>query len=101
MNELCGSIAGGVNSGIRKMESPVPLYFTHGNGCRLYDVDENEYIDFQIGQGALFFGHAPVGMADAIADQARRGVHFAAQCELEIEVAERLQQMIPSAACPF
>ena len=91
------SIAGGVNSGIRKMESPVPLYFTHGNGCRLYDVDENEYIDFQIGQGALFFGHAPAGMADAIADQARRGVHFAAQCELEIEVAERLQQMIPSA----
>ena len=43
-----GSIAGGINSGIRKMEEPVPLYFTHGKGARLHDVDGNEYLDFQI-----------------------------------------------------
>lgn len=91
------SIAGGVNSGIRKMEVPVPLYFDHGQGCRLWDVDGNEYIDFQTGQGALLYGHAPAGMADAIAAQARKGTHWAAQCELEIEVAERLQKMIPGA----
>lgn len=91
------SIAGGVNSGIRKMEQPVPLYFTHGQGSRLWDVDGNEYIDFQCGQGALLFGHAPGGMADALAAQARLGTHFAAQSELELEVAERLQRMIPSA----
>ena len=30
------SIAGGVNSGIRKMETPVPLYFTHGRGARVW-----------------------------------------------------------------
>jgi glutamate-1-semialdehyde 2,1-aminomutase len=92
-----GSIAGGVNSGIRKMEEPVPLYFDHGAGSRLWDVDGNEYIDFQIGQGALLYGHAPAGMADAIAAQARLGTHWAAQSFLEIEVAERLQKMIPSA----
>ena len=91
------SVAGGVNSGIRKMEAPVPLYFSHGRGSRLYDVDGNEYIDFQIGQGAILYGHAPEGMADAIAAQARKGLHWAAQSELEIEVAERLQAMIPSA----
>ena len=91
------SIAGGVNSGIRKMEVPVPLYFTHGKGSRLYDVDGHEYIDFQIGQGAILYGHAPDGQADAIAAQARLGTHWAAQSELEIEVAERLQKMIPSA----
>lgn len=91
------SIAGGINSGIRKMEAPVPLYFDHGNGCRLFDVDGNEYIDFQTGQGALLYGHAPEGMADAIAAQARKGTHWAAQSELEIEVAERLQKMIPGA----
>ncbi len=92
-----GSIAGGVNSGIRNMEQPVPLYFSHGQGSRLWDVDGNEYIDFQLGQGALLYGHAPAGMARAIAEQAQRGVHWAAQSELEIEVAERLQRMIPSA----
>ncbi len=91
------SIAAGVNSGIRKMEQPVPLYFQYGNGPRVWDVDGNEYIDFQIGQGALLYGHAPAGMADAIASQARLGTHWAAQSELEIEVAERLQAMIPSA----
>jgi len=91
------SIAAGVNSGIRKMEQPVPLYFDHGSGSRLWDVDGNEYIDFQIGQGALLYGHAPRGMADAIAAQAKLGTHWAAQSELEIEVAERLQRMIPSA----
>lgn len=91
------SIAGGVNSGIRKMEAPVPLYFDHGAGSRLFDVDGNEYIDFQIGQGAILYGHAPGGMAEAIAEQARKGTHWAAQSELEIEVAERLQQMIPGA----
>ena len=91
------SIAAGVNSGIRKMEAPVPLYFTRGEGPNVWDADGNHYIDFQLGQGALFYGHAPAGMADAIAAQARLGTHWAAQSELEIEVAERLQAMIPSA----
>ncbi len=90
-------IAGGINSGIRKMEQPVPLYFVRGEGPRLWDVDGNETIDYQLGQGALLYGHAPEGMARAIADQARLGTHWAAQSELEIEVAERLQSMIPSA----
>ena len=91
------SIAAGINSGIRKMEVPVPLYFDHGKGSRLFDVDGNEYIDFQIGQGAILYGHAPEGMANAIAEQAKKGTHWAAQSVLEIEVAERLQAMIPGA----
>jgi glutamate-1-semialdehyde 2,1-aminomutase len=91
------SIAAGVNSGIRKMEAPVPLYFARGSGPNLWDVDGNHYLDFQLGQGALLYGHAPAGMAEAIGAQAKLGTHWAAQCELEIEVAERLQKMIPSA----
>ena len=47
------SIAAGVNSGIRKMEAPVPLYFTKGSGPDLWDADGNHYLDFQLGQGAL------------------------------------------------
>lgn len=90
------SIAGGINSGIRKMEQPVPLYFARGSGPRIWDVDGNETIDYQLGQGALLYGHAPAGLAAAISAQAKLGLHWAAQCELEIEVAERLQAMIPS-----
>lgn len=91
------SVAGGVNSGIRKLETPVPLYFTRGSGSRLWDVDGNEYIDYQLGQGALLYGHAPAGLADAISAQAQKGIHWAAQSELEIEVATRLQRMMPAA----
>lgn len=91
------SIAAGINSGIRKMEAPVPLYFARGSGPNLWDVDGNHYLDFQLGQGALLYGHAPGGMADAIAAQARLGTHWAAQCELELDVAERIQQLIPAA----
>ncbi len=90
-------IAGGVNSSIRKLEQPVPLFFTHGKGCRLWDEDGNEFIDFQTGQGALLYGHAPDGLAKAIGDQAAKGTHWAAQSTLEIDVAERLCAMIPSA----
>ena len=93
----CASIAGGVNSNLRRHEQPVPLYFTHGTGARLWDVDGNEYVDFQLGQGALLFGHAPAGQAETIAQQAKLGVHWAAQSELEIAVAERLQRLLPSA----
>ncbi len=90
------SIAGGINSGIRLMEKPVPLYFEKGAGARVWDVDGNEYIDYQLGQGALLYGHAPAGLAEAIAAQAKLGLHWAAQSKLELDVAERLQQMVPA-----
>lgn len=89
------SIAGGVNSGIRLMETPVPLYHTFGRGSRLWDEDGNEYIDYQIGQGALILGHAHPAIAKALGEQAGRGTHWAAQSRLEIEVAEFLQKHIP------
>ncbi len=91
------SIAAGVNSGIRKLEVPVPLYFVRGSGPNLWDVDGNHYLDFQLGQGALLYGHAPAGLAEELGAQAKLGLHWAAQSELEPEVAERLQAMIPSA----
>ena len=95
----CRVIPGGVNSGIRRLEQPVPLYFARGSGCRLWDEDGNESIDYQLGQGALLAGHAPDGLVQAIAAQAARGTHFAAQTVLEIEVAERICAMVPGTEC--
>jgi glutamate-1-semialdehyde 2,1-aminomutase len=88
-----------VNSGIRRLEHPVPLYFARGSGCRLWDEDGNESIDYQLGQGALLNGHAPGGLVQALATQAALGTHFAAQSVLEIEVAERICAMIPAVEC--
>jgi glutamate-1-semialdehyde 2,1-aminomutase len=61
----------GVNRGIRKMEAPTPLYFERGGSPNLWDVDSNHYLDFQLGQGAILYGHAPTGLAAVIAVQTR------------------------------
>jgi glutamate-1-semialdehyde 2,1-aminomutase len=68
-----------------------------GAGSRLYDVDGNEYVDWMMGFGALPLGHADPEVAQAIAEAASTGAHFATATEIEIEVAEMLQQMIGNA----
>jgi glutamate-1-semialdehyde 2,1-aminomutase len=74
-----------------------PLFMARGKGSRLFDVDGNEYIDWMMGFGALPLGHADPDVAEAIAEAATSGAHFATATEIEIEVAEMLQQMIGNA----
>jgi glutamate-1-semialdehyde 2,1-aminomutase len=74
-----------------------PIFMQRGKGSRLYDVDGNEYIDWMMGFGALPLGHADLEVAQAIAEAAATGTHFATATEIEIEVAELLQQMIGNA----
>ncbi|GAA1580006.1 MULTISPECIES: aspartate aminotransferase family protein [Kribbella] len=88
-------IAGGVSSDARRAEHP--LFVDHASGAELWDVDGNRYVDYVLGQGPNLLGHASPLVADAVAAQVRRGVAYAAQHELEAEVAERLCSMIPAA----
>jgi glutamate-1-semialdehyde 2,1-aminomutase len=74
-----------------------PIFMQRGSGSRLYDVDGNQYIDWMMGFGALPLGHADPDVAQAIAEAASTGAHFATATEIEIEVAEMLQQMIANA----
>jgi len=48
----------GVSYAIRYFE-PYPIYIKRASGCRVYDVDGNEYIDYWVGHGALIMGHNP------------------------------------------
>ncbi|MFV0338498.1 MAG: aspartate aminotransferase family protein [Chthoniobacterales bacterium] len=96
LNKSRNYIAGGVNSGIRGLETPVPLFFERGSGSRLWDVDGNEHIDFQLGQGALILGHAHPAIAGALAEQSALGTHWTAQSQLEIDVAKILCEEIPA-----
>lgn len=74
-----------------------PIFMQSGKGSRLYDVDGNEYIDWMMGFGALPLGHADPDVAAAIAEGASTGAHFATATEIEIEVAEMLQELVPNA----
>src|SRR5712671_791442 len=91
------SLAGGVSSGLRRSARPYPLFYTHGAGSAIFDVDGNRYLDYGLGWGPLILGHAHPEVAAAIARQASRGLTFGAQHDLEYQVAERLIAIVPCA----
>ena len=90
-------LAGGVSSGVRLDEWPVPLFFERGEGPYLYDVDGNKLVDYVLGQGPNIFGHAPPWLTAAVSQELDRGVIFGGQTELEVEVAETARMTVPCA----
>ncbi|MFQ5603685.1 MAG: aspartate aminotransferase family protein [bacterium] len=74
-----------------------PLFIERGEGAHIYDVDGNRYLDWMMAYGALPLGHAHPRVAQALSAAAISGAHFAAATEIEIEVAELIQKMIPGA----
>jgi len=90
-------LAGGVSSEFRKYNHPHALFYTHGLGSRLYDVDGNEYLDFTLSQGPLILGHSHPTVLKAINDYSEQGQLFAGQHLQEVELAEKLNELIPSA----
>jgi glutamate-1-semialdehyde 2,1-aminomutase len=86
----------GVSYGIRDIK-PYPFYVTEAKGCKLTDADGNVYTDYWTGHGALILGHSHPRVMDAVAEQIREGTHIGWSHPLEIELAERLVEMVPSA----
>lgn len=90
-------LAGGVSSEFRKYNHPHAIFYTDGNGSRIRDVDGNEYLDFTLSQGPLILGHSHPELLKAVRDYSEKGQLFAGQHIKEIELAEKLGQLIPSA----
>ena len=76
--------------------SPYPAYMAHGEGCHLYDHDENEYIDFLNNYTSLIHGHAHPPTVSAIQEQAARGTVLGSAAEVTVEHAELLCDRVPS-----
>jgi glutamate-1-semialdehyde 2,1-aminomutase len=91
------SLAGGVSSEFRKYNHPHAIFYSHAEGSRIYDVDGNEYIDFTLSQGPMIIGHQHPHVVRRVEEYSKKGQLFAGQHILEIELAEKLQQLIPSA----
>ncbi len=90
-------LVGGVNSPVRAFRSVggEPLIIERASGQHLYDADGNELLDYVCSWGAILLGHANPAIADAIADQARRGTSFGVTTELELELATLITRAIP------
>ncbi|MCU1326125.1 MAG: glutamate-semialdehyde -aminomutase [Bryobacterales bacterium] len=91
-------IPGGVNSPVRAWRGVggSPRFIKCGQGSRLFDVDDNEYIDYIGSWGPLLLGHRHPEILDAINEALTRGTSFGAPTELEIELAETIREMVPS-----
>jgi len=91
-------IPGGVDSPVRAFKSVggSPLFIARASGARLTDADGNTFIDYVMSWGPLIHGHAPKGLAGAIARAARGGTSFGAPSPLEVTLAERVCRLMPS-----
>jgi glutamate-1-semialdehyde 2,1-aminomutase len=85
------TLAGGVPSSYQA-RAPWPIYLTHGEGQRVWDVDGTEYLDFHNGFGSMTQGHAHPAVTRAVQERAALGTHFAAPTEDGVAVAEELAQ---------
>jgi len=93
------SLVEGVNSPSRGVAvySPGPLFLERGQGAQVWDADGNGYIDFMMSFGALIHGHAHPKIVEVVSRAVTEGTHFAAATSAEVEAAERLRRMVPSA----
>lgn len=86
----------GVNHDARFLQ-PFQVYVDRAHGVYKWDVDGNRLLDYVMGHGALLLGHSYPKVADAVAEQATQGTHYGANSPRELEWAERVISLIPSA----
>lgn len=74
-----------------------PYFITHGQGSRVWDADGNEYLDFINGLAAITLGYNDPDVNAAVAAQLQKGVIFSLPHPIEMEVAERIVDLVPCA----
>ncbi|MEX1265570.1 MAG: aminotransferase class III-fold pyridoxal phosphate-dependent enzyme, partial [Woeseia sp.] len=87
----------GVASNFRYWGEDRTIYVKKGKGARLWDIDDNEYIDYRLGYGPTILGYADERVDQAARDGMDVGGVFALSTELEYEVADRISRMVPAA----
>ncbi|MFJ6659544.1 aspartate aminotransferase family protein [Streptomyces sp. NPDC091377] len=94
------SLAGGISSSSRLTSTgphPYPLYIESGAGTRIRDVDGNDYLDYLLSYGSAVLGHAPPDLTDALTRVLHSGTMFGTCNTPEVELAERIRDMVPCA----
>jgi glutamate-1-semialdehyde 2,1-aminomutase len=91
-------IPGGVNSPVRAFQAVggTPLFIRQARGARIWDVDDNEYIDYVASWGPMIVGHAHPQVVQALQRSVERGTSYGAPPALEVELAALVVEAIPS-----
>ena len=90
-------IPGGVNSPVRAFRAVggYPTFFHRAKGSYIYDVNEKRYIDYVLSWGAMLLGHGHERVIEAIVAQLDNAISLGAPTILEIELAQRICNLIP------
>jgi glutamate-1-semialdehyde 2,1-aminomutase len=94
-------IPGGVNSPVRAFNGVggTPCFIKRAQGAYIYDADDKEYIDYVGSWGPMILGHNHPAILDAVINTAKNGLSFGAPTELEITMAEKVRELVPSMEC--
>jgi glutamate-1-semialdehyde 2,1-aminomutase len=84
-------LPGGVSSSWQSWP-PHPIYVDRGEGSRVWDIDDNEYVDYHNGYGVMVMGHAHPKVVEAVRRRVALGTHFAQPTEDALPVAEHLAE---------
>jgi glutamate-1-semialdehyde 2,1-aminomutase len=87
----------GVSSNFRYWGEERTLYVKRGRGARIWDLDENEYVDYRLGYGPVILGHCHPEVDAAARDGQQVGTVFAMSTEREAVVAELIHELVPAA----
>lgn len=90
------ALPGGITHMSRAFD-PFPLYIDRCVGAYKWDIEENRYIDYWMGHGAMLLGHAHPAIVEAVREQVGRGTHAGGSTRLEVEWAQLITQLVPSA----
>ena len=92
------SIPGGVNSPVRAFNGVggTPCFIKKAQGAYIYDADDNAYIDYVGSWGPMILGHNHPKILAAVIETAQNGLSFGAPTELEIAMAEKVRELVPS-----
>ena len=89
-------IAGGVSSSMRAQAIPEPLVVQRAKGNRIWDVENRELIDLNMGYGPHLFGYADPDLAAALADQLTGGAMTGLPHLLDRQAGELIARLVPS-----
>jgi len=91
-------IPGGVNSPVRAFKGVggEPVFFKRAAGAYIYDEDDRRYIDYVGSWGPMILGHAHPEVIETVIETARNGLSFGAPTAIEVEMAQRVCELVPS-----
>mgnify|MGYP001341434125 FL=1 len=91
-------IPGGVNSPVRAFKNinGNPIFFKKAKGSKLFDEDNNEYIDYIGSWGPMIMGHSHPKIIKAISKQVKLGTSYGAPTSIESETAKLIKKCMPS-----